>query len=352
MKTHEGSFFVSAKSAVQLITGISNDGVGAKISIFIKTHYPSRDFLDITDPAANEEHVCWFKTPSGQKSYAFSVIGLEYLCSHFPGVNAFQNRAQFLALIEDFKRSLPHKRPHGSSGDDTPNPKRAKNDQMDQLTTEGDASMLPVAVVKQALIAHTAMISGEVVKAVEPFHQAVVCSQQQMYQGNQELREEVCKIEMKAETLVENTTTIAHGLMTETMENRGKLSRQEYSIAVLNHNFRQLTKERNEDNRRNGEIIHKLSTTLEDIVKTGFDETQQMHAASFIELQVEIRKTQQKHEAEIAELKASLAEIQAIQVKQESRLAEMQETQVKHGTCLADIQATLKSLVDMLSARA
>ena len=49
-----------------------------------------------------------------------------------------------------------------------------------------------------------------------------------------------------------------------------------------------------------------------------------MHAASFLELQVEIRKTQQKHEAEIAELKASLA----------------------------DIQATLKSLVDMLSSRA
>ena len=322
------------------------------MSNFIKEHYSGCTFNDIENNITDADHICWYKTPNGHKSYAFTVAGLHYLCNNLSGIAAFENRAQFLALIEDFKRALPHKRPHASPDDNTPNPKRAANDKLDSHTFEGDASMLPVAVVKQALIAHTAMISDEVVKAVEPFHQAVVCSQKQMYQGNQELRDEVCKIEMKAETLVENTTTIAHGFMTETMENRGKMSRQEYAIAKLNHQNRQLTEGRNDDNRRNGEIIQKLSTTLEDTVKTGFDETQQMHAASFIELQVEIRKTQQKHEAEIAELKASLAEIQAIQVKQESRLAEMQETQVKHGTCLADIQSTLKSLVDMLSARA
>ena len=324
MKTQEGMFFVEYTSAIMLITGVTEDSARSKMTAYLKNNYPQQAFPDISEVADNSVHVCWFKTAAGRKSYAFSVTGLEHLCNHISGSSAFANRTKFLALIEDFKRSLPHKRPHASSGDDAPNPKRAANDKVDSLTFEGDASMLPVAVVKQALIAHTAMISDEVVKAVEPFHQAVVCSQKQMYQGNQELRDEVCKIEMKAETLVENTTTIAHGFMTETMENRGKMSRQEYAIAKLNHQNRQLTEGRNDDNRRNGEIIQKLSTTLEDTVKTGFDETQQMHAASFIELQVEIRKTQQKHEAEIAELKASLA----------------------------DMQATLKSLVDMLSARA
>ena len=210
------------------------------LSRFMKKHYPTSGAFPFVDQVIDDlEPICCFKTAAGRTSNAFSVAGLEHLCNNLPGIHASKNRAEFLGLIEDFKRSLPYKRPHDSSGDGTPDPKRAANDLVNPLTTEGNDDMLPVAVVKQALIAHSAMISDEVVKAVEPFHQAVVCSQQQMYQGNQELREEVCKIEMKAETLVENTSTIARGIMTETMANRDKISRMEYQLARLNQIIRE-----------------------------------------------------------------------------------------------------------------
>ena len=260
IKTCDGNIFVGAKSAVQVLSGQSEDSASVKLSMYIKLHYPGHVFVDVTEPAASTEHVCWYKVQSGQNSYAFSVAGLEHLCKNLPGFVAFQKKTVFLELIEEFKRSLPHKRPHGSSGDHTRDPKRAANDLVNPLTTGGDDSMLPVAVVKQALIAHSAMISDEVAKAVEPFHQAVVSSQQQMYQGNQELRDEVCKIEMKAETLVENTSTIARGIMTETVANRDKISRMEYQLARLNQVIREKDAQ-----------IERLNLQLDDVLRTVSD---------------------------------------------------------------------------------
>ena len=267
IKTHNGNIFVGAKSAVQVLSGQSEDSAGVKLSMYIKLHYPTHVFVDVTDPKANNEHVCWYKVQSGQNSYAFSVAGLEHLCKNLPGFVAFQKRTAFLELIEDFKNSLSHKRPHSSSGEGLPNPKRAANDLVDQPTTGGDASMLPVAVVKQALIAHTAMISDEVVKAVEPFHQAMVSSQLRMNQGNQELREEVGKIEMKAETLMEKTSTIERGYLTETIANREKISRQEYMLARLN----QSNREKEAIIQEKDAQIERLNLQLDDDLRTVSD---------------------------------------------------------------------------------
>ena len=127
--------------------------------------------------------------------------------------------------------------------------------------------MLPVAVVKQALIAHTAMISDEVVKAVEPFHQAMVSSQLRMNQGNQELREEVGKIEMKAETLMEKTSTIERGYLTETIANREKISRQEYMLARLN----QSNREKEAIIQEKDAQIERLNLQLDDDLRTVSD---------------------------------------------------------------------------------
>ena len=261
MQNHEGRYFVGSTSAIMLITGQKEVHASSTMTKFMAKHYPEpRSFRCIGDNMDGSEHIVQYKTAAGRSSYAFSVSGLEYLCTNLSGFAAFANRSQFLKLIEDFKRSLPYKRPHASSGDGTPDPKRAANDLVNPLTTEGDDSMLPVAVVKQALIAHSAMISDEVVKAVEPFHQAVVSSQQQMYQGNQELRDEVCKIEMKAETLVENTSTIARGIMTETVANRDKISRMEYQLARLNQVIREKDAQ-----------IERLNLQLDDDLRTVSD---------------------------------------------------------------------------------
>ena len=260
VKTIDGKYFVGAKSAVQLMTGHSSDSVGVKLTNFIKEHYSHVHTFPSIAESDDSTHLCWYKSASGQKAYAFSVAGLEYLCARITGAAASENRFKFMELIQEFKRSLPHKRPHASSGDDTPDPKRAANDLVNPLTTKGDDGMLPVAMVKQALIAHSAMISDEVVKAVEPFHQAVVSSQQQMYQGNQELRDEVCKIEMKAETLVENTSTIARGIMTETVANRDKISRMEYQLARLNQVIREKDAQ-----------IERLNLQLDDDLRTVSD---------------------------------------------------------------------------------
>ena len=127
--------------------------------------------------------------------------------------------------------------------------------------------MLPVAVVKQALIEHTAMISDEVVKAVEPFHQAMVSSQLRMNQGNQELREEVGKIEMKAETLMEKTSTIERGYLTETIANREKISRQEYMLARLN----QSNREKEAIIQEKDAQIERLNLQLDDDLRTVSD---------------------------------------------------------------------------------
>ena len=81
-----------------------------------------------------------------------------------------------------------------------------------------------------------------------------------MYQGNQELRDEVCKIEMKAETLVENTSTIARGIMTETVANRDKISRMEYQLARLNQVIREKDAQ-----------IERLNLQLDDDLRTVSD---------------------------------------------------------------------------------
>ena len=142
IKTHTGNIFVGAKSAVQVLSGQSEDSASVKLSMYIRLHYPSHVFVDVNDPAAATNHVCWYKVQSGQSAYAFSVAGLENLCKNLPGFVSFKKKSEFMELIEEFKNSLSHKRPRCPSGEGLPNPKRAAIDPVDPFAAEGDGGIM------------------------------------------------------------------------------------------------------------------------------------------------------------------------------------------------------------------
>ena len=289
IQTLSGTYFIKAASAIMLITGQSESNAKCIMTKFIKNHYPDNPVFPSIEVVSPSDHIGQYKTGSGRNSYAFSLVGLEYLCTHLPGAAAFANRAQFLALIEDFKRSLPHKRPHASSGEGAPNPKRAATEQGDS----GEAGLNSVAVVKK--------ISGEVAKlpaaftaAVAPFQKAVLSGQKKASWENMKIRDGVSKVEQKA-------TKIEKGVNGEMAAMRTKLLKYERSVAILNETVREketMIEHLNADQRQADKEYREDILRFRELIKT-----------------------------DIHELKAQVTQ---------------------NRTDLAEIKATLKSLVDLL----
>ena len=300
VKTRTGQFFIKATSAVMLITGQSEANAKVVMNRFIKNHYPDNSGFPSIEVVSQSDHIGQYKTASGRNSYAFSLVGLEYLCTHLPGAAAFANRAQFLALIEDFKRSLPHKRPHASSGEGAPNPKRAATEQGDG----GEAGLNSVAVVKK--------ISGEVAKlpaaftaAVAPFQKAVLSGQKKASWENMKIRDGVSKVEQKA-------TKIEKGVNGEMAAMRTKLLKYERSVAILNETVREkemMIEHLNADQRQADKEYREDILRFRELIKTDIHELK----------------------AQVTQNRTDFAQFQ---------------NEVKSG--MAEIQATLKSLFDLL----
>ena len=300
IKTSSGTYFIKATSAIMLITGQTENNAKSIMTKFIKNQYPDNPGFPSIEVVSPSDHIGQYKTACGRNSYAFSLVGLEYLCTHLPGAAAFANRAQFLALIEDFKRSLPHKRPHASSGEGAPNPKRAATEQGD----DGEAGLNSVAVVKK--------ISGEVAKlpaaftaAVAPFQQAVLSGQKKASWENMKIRDGVSKVEQKA-------TKIEKGVNGEMAAMRTKLLKYERSVAILN------------------ETVREKETKIEHL----YEEQRQADK----DYREDVRRFRELIKTDIHELKAQVTQ-------NRTDLAQFQN-EVKSG--MAEIQTTLKSLVDLL----
>ena len=299
IRTDNGKHFVKSTSAIMFITGKSESYAKTVLNRFLREHYANFYPSDVLD-AQDHHHLCFFKTASGQKSYAFSLVGLEYLCTHLPGAAAFANRAQFLELIEDFKRSLPHKRPHASSGEGAPNPKRAATEK----GNDGEAGPHSVAVVKQ--------ISGEVAKlpaaftaAVAPFQKAVLSGQKKASWENMKIRDGVSKVEQKA-------TKIEKGVNGEMAAMRTKLLKYERSVAILNETVREketMIEHLNADQRQADKEYREDILRFRELIKTDIHELK----------------------AQVTQNRTDFAQFQ---------------NEVKSG--MAEIQATLKSLFDLL----
>ena len=329
MKNYEGKVFVKAKEIIMFYTGQQEAAAGSTLSRYLQKNYPEpRKFPQIVDSIKDSDHIILFKTPSGQTSYAFTVSGLEFLSESLSGLVACQNRDRILTLIDYLKTLLstetkdpppPEAVPvtqdddkYRDISDEECARKCAENEKkMDDLLDCIKTQAIQEYIRDDSRKRRYSSITNDVSTPI-PSDGAEI----------EQLKTAVNKVKTTLDDLRKTMVDTDDDTEFQNLVSRYRVYAVEYYLL----------------SQRITAMSRNLNSTLEDTVKTGFDETQQMHAASFIELQIEIRKTQQKREAEIAELKASIAEIQA--------------TQAKHGTCLADIQATLKSLVDMLSARA
>ena len=329
MQNYEGKICVKAKDTIMFYTGQQDAAAGTTLSRYLQKHYPEpRKFPQIVDSITDSDHIILYKTPSGQTSYAFSISGLEFLSGSLSGTIACQNHDRILKLIDHLKTLMPIK------SKDSPCPNVVP------VTRDDEKS-------RDISDEECARKCAENEKKMDDLLDCIKTQAIQEYIRDDSRKRRYSATTDDASTLISSDGVEIEQLKTAANKVRKTLddlkttmsnTDDDMEFSNLVSRYRVYAVEYYLLSQRITGMSRNLSSTLEDTVKTGFDETQQMHAASFIELQVEIRKTQQKREAEIAEIKASLAEIQA--------------TQVKHGTCLADIQATLKSLVDMLSARA
>ena len=267
-QTNTGFYFTDSKSTVMEFTGQTDDSSHVTLARFLKKHFDKMEFPSIYDPIHETAPVLTYFNERGFKVHAFSMSGLEYLCQNLQGHAAFQNRAKFLQLIEDFKGSKINK--HPSSSDEGPVPKRRaitgsipyhvakvmQKQLVDKVATSVSDSMKPVQSQITA-VGQDVTSMGQDIKHIQAtasntqgqlhmmgegmvgLGQTLISGQQRQDFMQSKLLHAGSHVLGGIEKLGQSTVTIEKQVKEELKTVREKNGKQEYAVSCLNKTIRE-----------------------------------------------------------------------------------------------------------------